>query len=337
MDLFSTDVLTRVVAYLPTPITFLQDSFFPQEQLEITEEIHFDVETGKKRIAPFVSPLVEGKIVEELGHAAKTFKPAYVKPKSIFDPSRPLKRALGERIGGMLAPMVRIEMSVRRMLKDHIDMITRRQEVMASEVLRTGRVTVKGEKYPTVVVDFGRDPELTVVLSGGARWNQAGTSPLDDLENWVELILDKSGASSTTVVMSTDVWKIFRKDAEVKEAIDRFHRDATLEPTGITREGGSYKGQVNNLDIFAFGGSYVDDDGVAQKILPPGTVIIGGPQIEGVRAYGAIRDEQAGYMPMPYFPKSWVENDPPLRFLMTQSAPLLVPYRPDASFGATVL
>lgn len=60
-------------------------------------------------------------------------------------------------------------------------------------------------------------------------------------------------------------------------------------------------------------------------------------QLLGYQAFGAIRDEAAGYQAMSFFPKSWVEQDPAVRYLMLQSAPLVVPYRPNASLAATVL
>lgn len=336
-DLFSTNVLAAVVGYLPTPNSFLLDRFFPMEQRETTEEIHFDFENGKRRIAPFVSPLVQGKIVEERGYTTKTFKPAYVKPKTVFSVNRPLKRAMGERIGGAYSPAQRMELAVQATLIDHVEMITRRQELMASEALRTGKVTVAGELYPTVVVDFGRDPALTIVLSGGARWNQVGVDVLANLEAWAALILDKSGASSIDVVMSTDVWAIFRGDAEVQAELDRFRGSSTLATDAALVEGGVNMGRVRNFNVWVYAGSYVDEDNVSRKIIPDGTVLMGGPRVEGVRAYGAILDEKAGYQALPYFPKSWVEEDPPLRFLMTQSAPLVVPYRPNATLSATVL
>ena len=39
---------------------------------------------------------------------------------------------------------------------------------------------------------------------------------------------------------------------------------------------------------------------------------------------------------MPFFSKSWTEPDPAVRYLLMQSAPLPVPYRINASLGATV-
>lgn len=336
-DIFSTDVLTRVVGYLPQPVSFLLDSFFPNVQLEQSEEIHFDVEAGKKRIAPFVSPLVEGKIVAEQGYTAKTFKPAYVKPKTVFDPNRPMKRAMGEQIGGQLSPSQRLEMAVQQMLKDHVDQISRRLEVMASEAIRTGKVTVTGEKYPTTVVDYGRDAALTVALTGGNRWGQSGIKPLDLLEDWGQLVLAKSGANAFNVVMDIDAWKIFRADADVKTRLDRFRGSSTMVTDAMIVEGGKYMGTIDNFNIWVYGGTYVDDAGSDQLYFPSGTVVMSGPQVEGYRAFGAIRDEKAGYQAMQYFPKSWIEEDPPVRYLMTQSAPLIVPYRPNASLCATVL
>ncbi len=61
IDIFSTHVLNRTVEQLNRPASFLLDTFFGQVQMEDAEEIHFDVDKSKPRLAPFVSPLVAGK------------------------------------------------------------------------------------------------------------------------------------------------------------------------------------------------------------------------------------------------------------------------------------
>ena len=65
MDFFSTDVLNTVVANTLGNPQFLIDRYFGTVQTETSEEIHFDVLDGKRRIAPFVSPLVEGQITAQ--------------------------------------------------------------------------------------------------------------------------------------------------------------------------------------------------------------------------------------------------------------------------------
>src|SRR5262249_50778219 len=144
-DLFSTDTLNRVVASLLGDPQFLLDRFFPIVQTENTEEIHFDTLDGKRRISPFVSPLVEGQIVASLNFKTSTFKPAYIKDKRVFDMNRPLKRYPGEPIGGNLAPSDRLRAMIARDMQDQLTMLNRRLEVMAGEVLVTGKSTISGD------------------------------------------------------------------------------------------------------------------------------------------------------------------------------------------------
>lgn len=336
MDIFSTGVLVRVVRELPQPAPFILNSFFRDEQTETSEEIHFDVDTSKPRLAPFVSPLLPGHVVESRGHRTATFKPAYVKDKRVFDPGRPLKRAIGERIGGQLSPEQRIQAALARDLQDQLDMLTRRQEVMGIEALRSGKITVAGDGYPSVVVDFDRHADLTVALTTTDRWGETGVKPLALLEAWALLVTKHSGATPTQVVMDLKAWQIFHADPDVQKLLDRFRGSDRLVPT-VVGQGGSYKGNIGNFDIWVYSGWYTNPvNGVLTPFLPDHTVIMTSPELEGARAYGAIRDEEAGYQAMPYFPKSWLEKDPSARMLLMQSAPLPVPYRVNASFCATV-
>mgnify|MGYP000414366440 CR=1 FL=1 len=80
---------------------------------------------------------------------------------------------------------------------------------MAIEALRTGKVTVTGDLYPTVEVNFGRDASLTKALAGAVRWGEAGVEPLDDVQAWSLLVTEKSGATANTLVMDVEAWKLF--------------------------------------------------------------------------------------------------------------------------------
>lgn len=339
MNLFSTNVLTGAINSLIATPSHLLDTYFPFAQSEQTEEIHFDVIDKTRRLAPFVSPVLAGRIVDAQGYSTKTFKPAYLKPKTPFDANRPLKRMAGEPLTGALDPQQRMQLLVAQQLLDHKDMILRRMEVMASEALRTGKVTVSGEGYATVVVDFGRHASLTKVLVAGTKWGEAGVSPLDNLQDWAQQVLQKSGAMPDIVTMDVDSWKIFRKDPQVETTLDLRNNAASVLNTGAQMvEGAVYMGFIHGFHIYVQSGWYVDDAGNEQPILPSGTVIMSnGQQLQGTRAYGAIRDEAAGFQPFEIFSKSWVENDPSVRYVMSQSAPLVVPTRVNASLSAKVL
>lgn len=337
MDLFSTNSMLKAVYELPMNNNFLLKRFFPDIQQHHTNEISFDVVKKARRLAPFVSPVVAGQIVLDQGYETKTFEPAYIKDKRIFDASRALKRAAGETIGGSFDGSHRIERLLVDNLNDQIGMIDLRLEVMASEVLRTGAVTIVGEKYPMQNVNFGRDAALTLTLSGAQLWNDPASSPLDDLQDWSQTLMQKSGVFCNDVVMTLDVWRIFRKHPDVAAELDRFRGKSTMSTAATNEEGGVFMGDVHGFNIYVYSGWYIDDSGVEQAIIPVGSVILSGPKMDGVRAFGAIRDEEAGFQALPYFPKSWLDEDPSVRYLMMQSAPLLVPTRVDATLYASVL
>lgn len=342
MDIFSTHVLNRVVEHLERPASFLLDTFFGSIQTEDSEEIHFDIDKSKPRLVPFVSPLVQGKVVAAEGFETRSFKPAYVKDKRRFDPSAPLKRQIGETIGGNLNPMDRREAALNKALSNQLENLTRREEVMAAEALRTGKITVSGEDYPTQVVDFQRDAALTLALTGATRWGEPGVRVLDDIEDWAGLVQISSGAAARTVVMDPLAWRVFKADEKVERLLElRRGTSNTLVVDPILRGQGNdkarYVGSVGDFDFWVYNDAYVDDAGVSRNMLPEYTVLLASAGLlEGTRCYGVIQDEKANYRASRYFTKSWLEEDPALRWLLMQSAPLIVPYRPNATFCATV-
>jgi len=340
MDLFDTHTLTEIVRDLRAPQQGLAARYFGAVSQDTSEEIHFDVENKPRRMAPFVSPLVAGKLVESRGFRTDTFKPAYVKDKRAFHPGRALKRAMGERIGGgEYSPQERMQILLVNDLQDQVDMISRRFEWMAAKALFDGEITVTGDQYPSVVVDFGRDAANTVVLAGGARWGQAGVKPLDLLQDWSDAMVKSTGVAMTDVIMTVDVWKVFRSDADVKTRLDRWRGNSTMQTNAHQREGLVFQGMVDQFSIYTYSGWAVDPTtGTEGALLPAGTVVgTADPAlVEGVRHFGAILDHDSLQSEM-FFTKSWAENDPSVRYLLMQSAPLLVPYRVNATFRATVL
>ncbi|MCC5809866.1 MAG: major capsid protein [Ectothiorhodospiraceae bacterium] len=337
-DVFSTNFMMAALESLQRPSTFLLARFFADVQTETSEEIHFDVIDKTRRLAPFVSPVVAGRVVEGHGHTTKTFKPAYVKPKTPWDPNRPLKRNAGERIGGQLSPSQRMEQLVVMTMEDHMEMILRRMEVMASEALRTGAIIVTGEDYPTVEVNFGRHQDQTETLTGANQWGENGVSPLANLNTWALRTLRRSGARPIDVTMDTEAWSIFQEDPEVEKRLDtRRVQNNSIITGGPMDIGGTYMGSIDGFNIWTYADWYIDpEDGQEKPIFPDHTVVMTSPLLEGVRAHGAIRDEAAGFQAVEMFPKSWVEQDPAVRYVMTQSAPLVVPRRINHSFSATV-
>lgn len=348
MNIFDTNVLIQVVPNLMTSQNWLLDKFFPNITESDTEEVSIDVDVGLRRLAPFVSPLVEGKLVEARKLQTNSFKPAYIKDKRAPDLRKPIRRQIGERIGGQYSAAEREMLNLQFELTDQIDMINRRLEWMAASALQTGTVTVTGEGYETQVVDFGRSSDLTIALSGADKWpetveaGKTNTKPSADIEDWAQRMLKESGAVATDIVFTTKSWKAFRLDTSVKDSAITFPALSPfgnqINPGTQIKTGAVYKGRWGNYDLWVYNDWFIDPlDGKEKPMIADGSVIMSGADLMGTRAFGAIIDPAFNYGPMAYAPKSWLQPDPAQRFIMVQSAPLVIPSRVNASLCAVVV
>lgn len=347
LDVFDTIVLVQTVPNLFTAQNWLLDRFFPNIVTSDSEFVAIDVDIGRRRMSPFVSPMVQGKLVEQRTYQTNTFKPAYIKDKRAPDLRKPVRRQIGERIGGDLTGEERMMANLQFEMADQVDMINRRLEWMAAQVLQAGKVTIKGDGFPTVVVDFQRDASLTIVLTGGDDWASVATTatPAFDIEVWCNQVLLTSGAVITDLVFSPSAWQYFLADPRVRDAVvldtsrarQLTQRGAEVELGVRVQKGAIYKGTWGGFDCWIYNDWFVDDDGVTQKrMLPDGGVLGCGPDMLGTRAFGQIMDPDFNYGPLPYAPKSWVEKDPAQRLILMQSSPIVIPSRVNACFYATV-
>ena len=338
---YNTNQLVRVVRDLRgrTP-GFLMSRYFPTVQEYTTEEVSIDVVLGKRRIAPFVSPLVGGKLVEGTGYASSTYKPAYIKDKRAPALNRPLKRRAGERIGGDMSPAEREAANLAQEIEDQIDMIDRRLEWMAASALVNGSVTITGEGIPLATISFGRDSDNDANLVTTARWGESGNTdkPSADIEIWSTQMLKESGAPATDIVFTPGSWKNFKADSKVRDSIDTTLRgsNSAIEFGGGQTVGGRWMGRWGLYDLWMYQDWYIGPDtNVETAMIPDHSVILANPAaLEGVRAFGCIMDPEFNYGAMAYAPKTWIEKDPAQRVLLMQSAPILIPTRPNASFYA---
>lgn len=340
---YDTNTLIQVVPNLKRAQKFLLDTFFPNIVMSDSEYVSIDIDVGKRRMSPFVSPLAEGKLVEQRRYQTNTFKPAYIKDKRAPDLRKPVRRMIGERIGGDLTGAEREMANVEFEMTDQIDILDRRLEWMAAQALVGGTVTISGEGFETVVVDFGRDASLTVALTGTAQWTAAnianGTAvPTDDIETWSTSILKKSGGVATDIVMTPKAWNALKKDTVIKQAIwyPGSGQGNTIQIGAQIKRGAQFKGVWGQYNLWLYNDWYVDDNNVEQPMLVDGTLIMCGPDMMGTRAFGQIMDPAFNYASMPYAPKTWVNQDPAQRYLMMQSSPIVIPSRVNAALAATV-
>lgn len=345
--LYDTATLLGVIRVQPIESSYWLDNFFGRQITFDSEEIMFDKVIGQRRLAPFVSPVVQGRVMRTRGYETRTFRPAYTKPKHIVDPNRVFSRMAGEALGGSLSPDARWNAAVAENLREERNAIQRLWNWMAAMATIHGEVTVAGEDYPTQVVSFGRDAGLSLALAGDARWGEASADPLGDIADLRKLSFEKSGSPITRLTMGLDAFDLFFEDQKVKDllktelgAVPRTS-DSQLSALGSPGQPYEYRGILQGangqgrLEIYTYNEQYEDEAGTTQSVMSSYDVVGTGPGLQGVRCFGAIRDKRAGLQATPIFPKMWDQEDPSVTYTMTQSAPLMVPGQPDNSFKIT--
>lgn len=342
---YSTAEMLGVISHLPQPSSFWLNLAFRDQINFETEEIHFDKIQGGRTIAPFVAPTVKGKVMKERGYTTTSFTPAYVKPKHNVNQKRLLKRRAGEPFTGQMSPAARRDAIVADILQEQKDMIMRRWEVMAAEAIIDGQVTVTGEDYPTQVVSFGRAAGNNVTLLTTDQWDDVASKPYKKMDELSTQMSRSCGYAITDWILGANAWEALSEHAATDKLLNTelANGNASLQmgPGGIPDDGAivQLKGTVGvGIRIWTYSDIYEDDDGNPVEILDPDLAIGINPMgVQGIRCFGAIMDAGADYSAYEIYPKNWVEQDPSIEWVMSQSAPLMVPRRPNATVRVRVV
>jgi hypothetical protein len=314
-----------------------------------TPYIDFEkVNTRYRRLAPFVAPNAQGRVVHAGGSRMQRFSPAYVKIKTPVDMHRVISRVVGEVPYQPLSNEQRRAAVIGQDIIEHTSRIDNRFEWLCANAVIYGEVTIEGEDYPARVVNFGRDPSLTMTLITTARWSQSTGKPLDDIKLMRRRAKDLCGKVIRRVVFGTNAWDLFVERLQLNNPQNGNLLDTTYRgsETNVSRlldgfEGAEYAGAITGvsgqgrIECWVYSATYEDETGATQNFMHPDDVV-GLGDFEGTRCYGAIMDAKAGYRSMEVFMKNWVNEDPSVEYLLSQSAPLAVPGEPNATFRIRV-
>lgn len=341
-NMYDTHTLMELMRHTEAPSDFFKSRYFGSTQLFDTEYIDFEKVSKGRKLAPFVSPMARGKVLKDQGSSMIRFKPAYVKPKHALDPGKVIKRRAGEAIGGSSNPVARRDAILMDYMQDHREIIARREEWLAAKAVLDGKVTIASDDYPAVEVDFGRDAANTVTLTGTALWSDAGITQDDVIGNintWVNQIRRaKFGGPVTDMIVSPKVYGVMQPI--LKELLNVSYRGSndTLNRSVLDGSVAQVVGQLGGfLNVIVYQDWYEDDTGTAQAFMGDNDLLLVGPNVGGVRAYGAIMDDDSNYQAQEIFTKMWKEQDPSGVFVMSQSAPLMIPVNPNNTLKATVV
>ena len=309
--------------------------FFPLNKFSETKYVDVVVTKGGRKLAPYVSPKIAGKVMRKEGGKVSTYEPPMLKPKFVTEADSILEQQSIFHGDGMEAS----ERAVEQLLKDEEDIkssISRTKEAQAVSLVTTGKFMAKGEGTEEEF-DYGMDANNIEVLTGAALWTDTLSDPLKDLSDWRTEIFKATGKNPNAVVMGVDVEAAFSSHDKVIKAFDtRSINVGELRPApmmdeeGNEIEGVTFVGRITKLgmDVYSYVDFVEDEDDVVQEVFLSNKLVMGRTNAGGHFAHGAITDKKelgAEVFVGEVFVKSWQENDPDDEFIMGKSRPLAIP------------
>jgi hypothetical protein len=191
--------------------SFLLDMFFPQEDFSMSETVQFDIVIGGLEMAPFVSPLHQGKLMQKPAEETRVISPAYMKPKMYSHAAEFLKRNPG------MDPFGNSSFAERAADRNAMDLDTlrtyclRRMEWMAAQGLTEFKIQVTGDGVGYLVDFTPTTGHLLEATDLSGSWSGASDKTAD-LELAQEKIAKDASLTANMAIFGKTAWKHFSND-----------------------------------------------------------------------------------------------------------------------------
>lgn len=284
---------TLMAAFDEGPLvhTFLRDTFFSGRDFPPTSTVEFDFRRGRRKMAPFVAPLVGGKVMERQGYETRFFKAPRIAPVRALRTPDLEPRLMGEHI---YAGRTEADRAADLLAEDSEfldEAISRREEWMCRQCLLNGKITVTAEngyqqvinylEYGSPAADANNHFPITI------KWDQASSDPLLDLQNARLDTIKRSGIAPNVALFGTNAAAVFTRNASVKDLLNnRRYELGAITPT-ITDDAVMRFGIVPGLELYTYAEYFEDDAGQLFPMLPPDLVMLISTNVQNKIVYGA--------------------------------------------------
>lgn len=293
---YSTRTLLAAFETGPIVSTFLRDTFFKGRDYPPTSTIEFDFRRGRRKMAPFVAPLIGGKVMERQGFETRFFKAPRIAPVRALRTPDLEPRLIGETI---YSGRTEADRAADLIAEDSIfldDSITRREEWMCREVLINGQITVTAENGYTQLINFlesGLPPtnvsnHFPVASLAGGTWDTPTGDPLLDLQNARLETIKRSGIAPNVALFGTNAAAVFTRNATVKELLDNRRMEMGMVQPVIQSDSVVRFGTVPGLELYSYAEYFEDDAGQLFPMLPPDFVMLISTNVQNKIVYGAF-------------------------------------------------
>lgn len=349
VSIYEPRTMMGVIRKLPPVHTFFRSTFFSKEKTFVTKSVDMDYKKGARKLAPFVSREIGGKVVPNTGYTTETYTPPFIAPDKVTTIDDILDRQPGESMYSGRTPAQRAVIQMSEDFTDLREMILRREEWMCAQAMLTGKIVVLGEGVKDTI-DFRFTNLLDISKDAKRKW-KGGTAQnkYADLKAWHEKVQKEGFTNCNVCIMASDVVTEFLMDEQIQKLLDvKNYALAVIKPTQ-KENNVTYIGTIHELglDLYQYNEWYVDDwtdqaNPVELPMVPAGTLMMASTHAKYSMYYGAIsilnqRTEKWETVAGKYVPDTFIKKRPDRRFLSLQSAPVPVPHEVDSWITVKVM
>ena len=348
VSIYEPRTMMGVIRKLPPVHTFFRSTFFSREKTFVTKSVDMDYKKGARKLAPFVSREIGGKVVPNTGYTTETYTPPFIAPDRVTTIDDILDRQPGESLYSGRTPAQRAVIQMSEDFTDLREMILRREEWMCAQAMLTGKIVVLGEGVKDTI-DFRFTNLIDISKDAKRKW-KGGTAQnkYADLKAWHEKVQKEGFTNCNVCIMASDVVTEFLMDEQIQKLLDvKNYALAVIKPTQ-KENNVTYIGTIHELglDLYQYNEWYVDDwtnpaSPEEKPMVPSGTLLMASTGAKFSMYYGAIsilnqRTEKWETVAGKYVPDTFIKKRPDRRFLSLQSAPVPVPHEVDSWLVAKV-
>ena len=348
VSIYEPRTMMGVIRKLPPVHTFFRSTFFSREKTFVTKSVDMDYKKGARKLAPFVSREIGGKVVPNTGYTTETYTPPFIAPDRVTTIDDILDRQPGESLYSGRTPAQRAVIQMSEDFTDLREMILRREEWMCAQAMLTGKIVALGEGVKDTI-DFRFTNLIDISKDAKRKW-KGGTvqNKYADLKAWHEKVQKEGFTNCNVCIMASDVVTEFLMDEQIRKLLDvKNYALAVIKPTQ-KENNVTYIGTIHELglDLYQYNEWYVDDwtdpaTPVELPMVPAGTLMMASTHAKYSMYYGAIsilnqKTEKWETVAGKYVPDTFIKKRPDRRFLSLQSAPVPVPHEVDSWLVAKV-
>ncbi len=345
INIYEPRFLAEVVRTAPAVHTFFLDTYFTNIKTYASKRIDIDIVKGDRRMAPFVHPMVGGKVLKDKGYSTESYAAPLINPLDITTAEDAMRRMPGEDLYSGMTPEDR---AAQQLVEDYNrlnDAATRREEWMAVRTIMDGQIPVIGSGV-NEVIDFGFTNK--VKLDTTKQWGKSAAKPLEDLGDWVDQVLENGFANVDHVIMGRTALRNFLNDAGVQKMLDNRRIEMGLISPKDLPNGVKYVGHLNNpnLDIYTYSEVYLDDwtdpeNPTTKRLVEDNKIALLPSHPNFMRAYALCSyiddaSKQTVTAQTTRLLRTYVEHGPDRMIMELQTRPLTIPDKVDSWLVAEV-